>query len=120
MEIRRLISAIDERTKLDSGHYLPRDRLIVTVCSALRSSGNAIILLEKPLRNKVAELINKIDDFSHVIETTDPGRRDEARLNQPLRDNLAMASTLGVVISDALVSILDKEPRYWRSAKPMA
>jgi hypothetical protein len=104
------IGAIDERRALDSGAYLLRDRLLIRASDALRSAGSAIVLLEKPLRNKVAELINKIDDFNHKIETVDPGNREKARLNQQLRGELATASSIGAEVSDALRGILEREP----------
>ena len=110
VEVRRLVSALDERGKLDNSAYLPRDRLIIRVSDALRSAGSAVVLLEKPLRNKVAELINKIDDFNHKIETVDPGQHENARLNQILKDHLLAASVASVEISDALRAILEREP----------
>ena len=110
VEIRRLISAIDERTKIEVGFYLPRDRLIIRVSEALRSAGSAIVLLDKSLRSKVAELINRIDDFNHKIETADPGRGEEARLNQPLRLHLTTTSGIGTAVSEALKGILENEP----------
>jgi hypothetical protein len=109
VEVCRLVSAIDERAKFDN-QFVPRDRLSVRVSDALRSAGSAIVLLEKPLRSKVAEFINRIDGFNHKIETADPGQNEFARLNQPLRGDLATASSMGVEISDALRGILDKEP----------
>jgi hypothetical protein len=108
VEVHRLVSAIEERAKISN--FLPRDRLIIRVSDALRSAGSAIILLRKPLRNKVADLINRIDEFNHKIETADPGQREEARLNQPLKEDLATASRMGVEVSDALREILEKEP----------
>jgi hypothetical protein len=110
VEVRRLISAVDERIKLSSGDFLPRNRLIIGVSHALRSAGSAIFLLEKPVRNKVAELINKIDDFNHRVETVDPGNYENARMNQHLKENLATASRIGAEVSVALKIILEREP----------
>jgi hypothetical protein len=110
VEVRRLISAIEERMKLSGADYLPRNRLIIGVSPALRSAGTAIVLLEKPLRNEVAELINKVDDFNHKVETIDPGNYENARLNQDLKNHLGTASRAGEQISDALKGILEREP----------
>lgn len=84
--------------------------MIIRVSDALRSAGSAVVLLEKPLRTKVADLVNKIDDFNHKIETVDPGQQHNARLNQILKHDLATASSMGVEISDALRRILEREP----------
>lgn len=104
------MSAINERGQIDGGDYLPRDRLIIRVSDDLRSAGSVIVLLEKVLRSRVAELINKLDQFNSEIETVDPGRREEARLNQRLKSDLADAFTIGAEVSRALREILDREP----------
>ena len=104
------MSAMDERNRFDPGYYFPRDRLIIGVSNALRSAGSAVVLLEKRLRIKVAELINKIDDFNHKIEINDPGNRDIVRLGQQLKSDLATAFGLGAEVLDALREILEREP----------
>jgi hypothetical protein len=110
VEVGRLISAIDVRAKFDYPTYLPRDRLKIGITDTLRSSGSAIVLLEKPIRNKFAELINKIDIFNSAIDIADPGQREDARLNQHLRNDLAMAAAMGAEVLEALKLILEKEP----------
>jgi hypothetical protein len=110
IEVQRLLSSINERGQIDGGDYLPRSRLIISVSNAIRSAGSAIVLLEKSMRNKVADLINRIDSFNAEIETVDPGRREEARLNQRIKGELAATFSLGVEISSALREILEKEP----------
>jgi hypothetical protein len=110
VEIQRLRSAINERSRMETSHYVPRDRLIVRVSNALRSAGGAVVLLEKPLRSKVADLINRVDQFNSEIETVDPGRRDEARLTIPLKTNLAAAVAVCMEVSSALRTILEREP----------
>ncbi|HUD88950.1 MAG TPA: ATP-binding protein [Xanthobacteraceae bacterium] len=110
VEVQRLISAMHERGQIDSGSYLPRNRLIIAISNAIRSAGSAIVLLEKPMRDKVAELINRIDDFNSQIEIVDPGRGEEARLNQYLRSQLTTAHNVGVEVSHALRKILEREP----------
>lgn len=110
LEIQRLFAAINERGHMDSGDYMPRDRLIIRVSNALRSAGNVIVLLEKPVREKVATLINKVDEFNSEIELTDPGRREEARLNERLKGELADMFTLCGEISSALREVLSREP----------
>jgi hypothetical protein len=108
LEVERLLSAIHERGHLN-GH-VARNQLIIGVSNALRSAGNVVVLLEKPLRNKVAELINKIDRFNSAIETADPGQGERARLNDRLRSDLMSAFQVGTEVSSALQRILDREP----------
>jgi hypothetical protein len=110
VEVQRLMAAIDERIHLQNSDVLPRDRLIIRVSDALRSAGNAIVLLEKPVREKVAMLIRKADAYNAKIETVDPGQREEARVNEPLRAELTVALAVGGDISRALASVLEKEP----------
>lgn len=110
VEIQRLTAAIDERCRLQNSDVLPRARLIIGVSSALRSAGNAIVLLEKPVREKVAMLIKKVDGYNAKIETVDPGQREEARVNDRLRAELAAALTIGEEISRALALVLEREP----------
>jgi hypothetical protein len=110
VEVQRLMSAINERGQVDASHYLSRDRLIVRVSDALRSAGSAVVLLDKPVRNKLAELINRVDQFNSEIETVDPGRRDEARLNQRLKSELADTFGICTQVSSALREILEREP----------
>jgi hypothetical protein len=110
VEIQRLFAAINERGHMDNGDYMPRDRLIIRVSNALRSAGNVIVLLEKPVREKVAALVNKVDEFNSEIELTDPGRREEARLNDRLKGELADMFALCGEISSALREILQREP----------
>jgi len=110
VEMRRLMAAIEERSRLQNSDVLPRDRLVVRISSALRSAGNAIVLLEKPVREKVATLIKTVDGYNARIETIDPGQREEARVNDRLRAELATALTVGEEISRALASVLEREP----------
>jgi predicted HTH transcriptional regulator len=110
IEIQRLMSALNERGQLDIRSYLSRDRLIITVSPALRSAGSAIVMLEKPLRNKVAELISKVDRFNAEIETADSNMGRSARLNERLKHDLASARTIAGEVSGALREILDREP----------
>jgi hypothetical protein len=95
---------------MDTGDYMARDRLIIRVSNALRSAGNVIVLLEKPVREKVATLVNKVDEFNSVIELTDPGQREQARINNRLKEELADMLTLGGDISTGLREILTREP----------
>ena len=110
VEVGRLISAIDARAKFDNPTYLPRDRLKIEISDTLRSSGSGIVLLERPIRDKFAELINKIDAYNSKIDIADPGQLEFARLNQPLKSDLEVAAAISVAVSDALKLILEKEP----------
>jgi predicted HTH transcriptional regulator len=110
VEIQRMLAAINERGQMNNSDYMPRDRLIIRVSNALRSAGNVIVLLEKPVREMVATLVIKVDEFNSEIELTDPGRREEARLNERMKGELAEMFTLGGKISGALREILKREP----------
>jgi len=110
LEINRLVAAIGERGQISSGDYLPRDRLIIAVSHGLRSAGNAMLLLAKPIRNDVAALFKEVDEFNSVIETTDPGQNERARLNEARKADLARMLEIGLRISMALEKILNAEP----------
>jgi hypothetical protein len=110
MEVKRLISVAGERERLDSSHYMLRTRLAISVSNALRSAGSAMILLEKPIRDGIATLINVIDAYNSVIETVDPGQGEMARMNDHLKRSLLELQVLGRHISAALSAVLDKEP----------
>jgi predicted HTH transcriptional regulator len=110
VEVNRLVAAINERGQIQSSDYLPRDRLIISVSQGLRSAGNAMVLLAKPLRNDVAELLKEVDEFNSVIETTDPGQNERARLNEARKKDLARMLGIGLRISSALEKLLSSEP----------
>jgi hypothetical protein len=110
VEVHRLMSAMHERGTFDSETYVRRERLIIEVSDALRSAGSAVVLLEKPLRIKVAELINRIDEFNHKVEVSNPGHHELTLLNAQLKSDLATASKIGTEVSNGLRTILDREP----------
>jgi hypothetical protein len=85
VELRRIDSAMRERVQLDGGAYLPRERLVLSVSNDLRASGEAIMSLDKDMRKQVAILVNEVDRFNSIIETTDLGQRDVARLTESLK-----------------------------------
>jgi predicted HTH transcriptional regulator len=110
LEINRLVAAINERGQISNSHYMPRDRLIIAVSQGLRSAGNAMLLLAKPIRNDVAALVKEVDEFNSVIETTDPGQNERARLNDARKAELVRMFGIGSRISSALEKLLDAEP----------
>jgi hypothetical protein len=93
VELRRLQYAMSERIPLGNDH-MSRDRLIIRVSQDLRSMGDALLSLEKNIRNDVANLVVGVDRFNAVIETVDPAQRDEARMNEPLREKLRGMRTI--------------------------
>jgi hypothetical protein len=93
-----------------AGKLVPRDRLIIRVFDGLRNAGNAILLLAKPIRDDAAKLVKEVDEFNSVIETTDPGQKELARLNNARKDDLARMLGIGLRISSALEKILSSEP----------
>ena len=110
VEVQRLIAAIIERGQIPGDDYLPRSRLAISVSNALRSAGDVMVLFAKPVRNEVAEMIKAVDEYNSIIETVDPGRREEARLTERLKTHLAETMQRGFTISRALEVILEREP----------
>jgi Putative DNA-binding domain len=110
LEVERLIVSINERGQLDGSAWIKRDSLRIAVSNALRSAGNAIVLLPKPVREDVATLIKSVDTYNAIIETVDPGQRDMARLSEPRKNELAEMMQIGFRISRALTAILNSEP----------
>ena len=110
VEINRLVAAINQRSEMGNYNCLPRDRLVIAVSQALRSSGNAMVLLAKPLPDNVAELIKSVDEFNSIIETTDHRQGDNTCLNPNRKTELAKMLRLGLGISAALEKIRDEGP----------
>jgi hypothetical protein len=110
VEVRRLVAAAGEREKIQGGAYMPRQQLLIGVSDSLRTSGDAVIYLNKPLRGHIGDLINEVDTYNSIVETTDPGQRGLARLDNPLKDHLFEIRKRCNAINTALEDILDKEP----------
>lgn len=109
VELKRIISAAEEREKVGTSH-VRRSMLYITVSPSLRSSGVAIMTLRKALRQKAAGLINELDKYNSIIDAADPGQRDEARLTDKLRGLLRNVIDNGKDICNGLVEILKNEP----------
>jgi hypothetical protein len=71
--------------------------------------------LPREFRNKAIELVNAVDRYNSTIETIDPGQRESARLNDPMRRMLAEIREIGFIICDGLLEVLKDQPR--RSAQ---
>lgn len=110
IEIRRLIASASERSKISHGHYMPRSSLQIGVSNGLRTAGVAIMSLTRGLRQSAARLVNAMDEYNSIIEVIDPGRGNEARLNEPMRALLAEIMTLGDGICGGLLQVLKDEP----------
>jgi hypothetical protein len=111
VEIRRIIAAATERSGIGAGQNLPRATLSISVSQSLRTSGVAIMALPQELRQKAGRLINDVDRYNSVIETVDPGQREEARLTEPLRALLRDIIGNGEQICGGLLRVLQDEPR---------
>jgi hypothetical protein len=109
VEIRRILAAANERTKIPTGEWVPRTTLTIDVSSSLRSSGVAIMSLPRLLRARAAELINGIDQYNSIIEIVDPGQRENARLNDRLRELLREMISSGDQICAGLTEVLKDE-----------
>jgi hypothetical protein len=110
VELRRLDSAMRERVQLDGGAYLPRNRLAISISNDLRASGEAIMSLDRDMRKGVANLVNEVDQFNSIIETTDPGQRDVARMTEPLKQQLRGIIMIAQEAYRSLSTFLDSAP----------
>jgi hypothetical protein len=111
VEILRIIAVARERGKIPPGKHVPRTMLSISVSQSLRSSGVAIMALPRELRQKAARLINDVDNYNSIIETADPGQREEARLTDGLRELLHNITGNGDSICGGLLKVLEDEPQ---------
>jgi hypothetical protein len=110
VEVRRIVEAVRARNKIPDNVQTDRKTLIIGVSASLRSSGVAVMALPRILRSKAAALVGDIDEYNSLIETVDPGQRDNARLIRPMRDLLARAEQNGIEITDGLREVLKDQP----------
>jgi hypothetical protein len=110
VEMWRIVVSATERSQIGAGEHVARTRLSIAVLLSLRSSGVAIMALPRELRGKAAQLINDLDEYNSIIETTDPGQRDEARLTDRSRGLLRNIIGNGNAICDGLVMVLEDQP----------
>jgi hypothetical protein len=110
VEVTRLASAIKERKAHDGNIHVPRARLVIGVSNGLRSAGNAMILLPKSIRQDAALLVAEIDAYNAVIETVDPGQKEEARVSEALKLKLTGMLNRAEELAVAVTVILEREP----------
>ncbi|WP_342724672.1 ATP-binding protein [Bradyrhizobium sp. B097] len=110
VEIRRLRAAAGERHKMSGSDYFPRTTFMIAVSGELRGAGEAVIFLEKSDRKAVAELVHEIDEYNSIIETVDPGQRENARLTEPLKRKLYEIELRARDIAGKLEKIIDEYP----------
>jgi predicted HTH transcriptional regulator len=67
MEVRRLIAAANERSKMPDG-LVPKASLIIAVLNDLRASGVAVMSLRRVLRDRTVELVGAVDRYNSTIE----------------------------------------------------
>ncbi len=68
-------------SRMSGSDYFPRTTFMIAVSGELRGAGEAVIFLEKSDRKALAELVREIDEYNSVIETVDPGQRENACLD---------------------------------------
>jgi hypothetical protein len=110
VEIRRIVAAARGRVQFDKLEWVPRTTLDISVAPSLRSSGVAVMSLPRPLRTKAAELVNSVDEYNSLIETADPGQKDQARITEPLRTLLETMIANGADICAGLLEVLKDQP----------
>ena len=110
VEIRRLRAAAGERHKMSGSDYFPRMTLMIAVSGELRGAGEAVIFLEKSDRKALAELVREIDEYNSIIETVDPGQRENARLTEPLKRKLYEIELRARDIAGKLEKVIDEYP----------
>jgi hypothetical protein len=110
VEVRRIVEAVRARLGIAEGIQTARRTLVVGVSPSLRSSGVAVMALPRVLRSKAAALVGDLDQYNSLIETSDPGQRDNTRLNRPMRELLGMVEKNGMEITDGLREVLKDQP----------
>jgi hypothetical protein len=65
--------------------------------------------LDKDMRKGVANLVNEVDQFNSIIETTDPGQR-EARMTEPLEQQLLGIIMIAQEAYRSLSTLLESTP----------
>jgi hypothetical protein len=110
VEMRGLIAAISDRCEASETGWHPRDRLKIVVPTALRTAGQSIMTLDKPMRSQLAEVITILDKYNLYLDTVDPGQRELARITVPLKASLSSAQKINNSISEALQLIVDEAP----------
>ena len=68
------------------------------------------MLLDKAMRKQVADLVNGVDQFNSVIETTDPGQRDLARMTDALKTQLLGMIKIAQTAYGLLTKFVDDAP----------
>jgi hypothetical protein len=110
VEITRIVSDADGRSRISQFDYFPRRQLVIPVSPSLRSSGVAIMSLPRSLREEAADLISSVDVYNSDIETVDPGQREQARLTERLIKLLRAIIETGTNICDGLRHVLEEQP----------
>jgi hypothetical protein len=110
VEMQGLIEAITDRCKISETEWLPRDRIKIVVPRSIRTAGQSIMTLDKPMRGQLAEVIRILDKYNLYLDTVDPGQRENARITIPLKAELRSAQTMNKSISEALRLIVEQAP----------
>jgi hypothetical protein len=110
VEMRRIIEAAKARKAISDGVHVSREMLAIAVSPSLRSSGVAVMALPRPLRRKAGSLVGDVDAYNSLVETVDPGQRDNARLTAGMHERLTRIVTNGTEIGQGLVEVLKDEP----------
>jgi hypothetical protein len=81
-------------------------RKFLGVSPSLRSSGGCDGVAASAAQQDRSDL----DRYNSLIETSDPGQRDNTRLNQPMRELLGMVEKNGIEIAEGLREVLKDQP----------
>jgi hypothetical protein len=110
IEARRLGSASREKAKVFArAQRLPRADLLISVSAQLRASGKALILLNKPTRLQIAELLIAVDAYTSIVENRSPGN-DRVDVDHEMKRWLDKVVELTLQVSAALSELVGNEP----------
>jgi hypothetical protein len=109
IEARRIGSVARERQKvlISLQNAPPGSDLTISVSPQMRVSGRTLILLSKPDRLKIAELVVSVDGFNSLIENTRGGRME---ITAPMKDRLKAVVDLSDQVSAACSTLIQNEP----------
>jgi hypothetical protein len=107
VEISRLAAASGARAGAGSMAAYTMDKAIIGVSPDLRSAGSALVLMNRYMRNAVAEIIIRIDQFNSNIEARGG---EKVMFDSSARDELIIIKRLADEICSHLKVILDQEP----------
>jgi hypothetical protein len=107
VEMARLCAASAARANAGSMATFDINKAIIGVSPDLRAAGSVLVLMSKYMRQSVAAIIMRVDEYNSKIEARGG---EMVMLDDSLRDELLTIKKLGDEICTHLQAILDQEP----------